>query len=142
MDAEVLNPILDHSLSMACDQLEKDGYFFPFSFAMDQQGELMRSGELSEEEKKGDPEAVIKQMHAMLASGCRQKIHKAVAVITDVKVERFKSEGFVRAVEVRIEHEDGSGFDCYLPYRNTSGKIQYGSMFHTSFESEKFSSDT
>ena len=139
MDAEVLNQILDHSLSMACDLLEKEGCFYPFSFVMDPQGEMMRSGELTEEEKASDPEKLISQIEAMLSSGCRQGLYKAVAVVTDVKVERFKSEGFVRSVEVRIEHEDGSGFDCYLPYRRSEGKVQYGSLFHTSFDSDKFS---
>ena len=138
MDAEVLNLLLDHSLSMACDQLEKEGFFYPFSYAMDPSGELMRSGELTEEEKSADPEQIIAQIHAMLAAGCRQKLHKAVAVVTDIKVERFKAEGFVRAIEASIEHEDGSGYNCFLPYRVIDGKIQYGSLFHTAFDSDKF----
>ena len=141
MDVEVLNQILDHSLSFACDQLESEGYFYPFSFVLNADGELMRSGDLTEEEKLASPEKIIDQMNAMLAAGCRQKLHKAVALVCDVKVERFKSEGFVKAVEVIIDYEDGTGFKCYLPYKNAQGKFQYGSLFHVAFDSEKFKAE-
>lgn len=141
MNQTDLNLLLDHSLSRACDELEKNGFFYPFAITLQPDGELQRSGELTEEEKNKDPEELLKQMHAMLAAGCRQKLHKAVAVGVDVKVQRFKSEGFVKAVEVMIEHEDGGAFDCFLPYRKKENStIEYGQIFSTASESEKFSS--
>jgi hypothetical protein len=139
MNTEDLNHILDHALSMGCDLLEKGGYFHPFSFALSHDGELMRSGELTDEEKGKDTDEILKQIHNTLASGCRQKMHKAVVVVSDVKVKRFASEGYVRAIEAMIEHEDGSGHDCFLPYnKNTDGVVQYGTLFSSSFDSEKF----
>lgn len=139
MNQEDLNLILDHCLSWGCDILEKDGYFHPFAFTLQPDGSLQRSGDLTEEEKGKDPEELLKQIHAMLTSGCRQKLHKAVAVGSDVKVQRFKNEGFVKAIEVMIEHEDGSAFDCFLPYRKAqNGSIEYGAVFSTTFEPQKF----
>ena len=141
MNQEDLNLILDHSFSWGCDMLEKDGYFYPFALTLEHNGSIQRSGDLSEEEKDKDPEELIKQMHATLAAGCRQKMHKAVAVGTDVKVQRFQSEGYVKAIEVSIEHEDGSAFDCYLPYqKNENGSFQYGTVFSNPKDAEKFNS--
>lgn len=138
MNAEDLNKLLDHSLSLACDQLEKEGFFHPFSFALSHDGELMRSGELSEEEQGKDAEDIIKQMNASLESGCRQKMHKAIAVVSAVKVERFVSEGYVKAIEAMIEHEDGTAYDCFLPYKSVGDQVQYGTLFSTPFDSIKF----
>ena len=138
MNPEDLNFLLDNSLSMGCDLLEKDGFFHPFSFVLDPNGQLMRSSELTEEEKGKNPEEILNQIHATLASGCRQKLHKAVTVVSDVKVQRFKSEGFVRAIEVIIESDDGSGYDCFLPYKKAGDQIQYGTIFHSAFDSNKF----
>ena len=141
MNQEELNLLLDHSLSWGCDELEKNGFFYPYALTLQPDGDLQRSGELSEEEKGKDPEELLNQMHAMLAAGCRQKLHKAVAVGADVKVQRFKSEGFVKAIEVMIEHEDGSAFDCFLPYRKKEdGSIEYGQVFSSALEPKKFTS--
>lgn len=139
MNQEDLNLILDHSLSWGCEALENEGLFYPFSFTLQHDGSLQRSGDLTEEEKGKDPEELLKQMHAMLAAGCRQKLHKAVAVGVDVKVQRFASEGFVKAVEVIIEHEDGIAVDCFLPYRKKDdGSFDYGAIFSSAIEPEKF----
>jgi len=139
MNQEDLNLILDHSLSWACDMLEKEGFFFPFAFTLQQDGSLQRSGDLTDEEKGKSPEDLANQMHAMLAAGCRQKLHKAVSVGLDVKVQRFESEGYVKAIEVMIEHEDGSAFDCFLPYRKKeNGRVEYGTLFSTPLDPQKF----
>ncbi len=139
MNQADLNLLLDHSLSWGCDELEKNGFFHPYAITLQPDGELQRSGELTDEEKNKDPEELLEQIHAMLAAGCRQKLHKAVAVGVDVKVQRFKSEGFVKAIEVMIEHEDGNAFDCFLPYRKKeNGSIEYGQVFSSALSPEKF----
>jgi hypothetical protein len=141
MSQDDLNSILDVSLSMGCDLLEKDGFFQPFAVTLEADGELQRSGELSEEEKKQDPEKNIAQIEATLSAGCRQGLHRAAAIGMDVKVQRFANEGYVKAIEVKIEHQDGLCFDCFLPYKVLGdGKLQYGSIFSTAFEGTMYKS--
>lgn len=139
MNQEELNLLLDHALSWGCDTLEAQGFFHPYAITLENDGSLQRSGELTDEEKSKDPEELLKQIHATLAAGCRQKLHRAVAVGVDVKVQRFKSEGFVKAIEVSIEHIDGNAFECFLPYnKNEDGSIQYGAIFSNPVEASKF----
>lgn len=139
MNQEELNLILDHALSWGCDTLEADGFFHPYAITLENDGSLQRSGALSDEEKAKDPEELLKQIQATLASGCRQKLHKAVAVGSDVKVQRFQSEGFVKAIEVSIEHIDGNAFECFLPYsKNEDGSIKYGAIFSNPIDAGKF----
>ena len=139
MNQADLNLLLDHAFSWGCDTLEADGFFHPYAITLESDGSLQRSGKLTDEEKAKDPEELIKQIHATLASGCRQKLHKAVAVGVDVKVQRFKSEGFVKAIEVSIEHEDGNAFECFLPYqKNQDGSVQYGEVFSNPVDPSKY----
>lgn len=141
MNQADLNLILDHAFSWGCDKLESEGYFHPYALTLEHDGSIQRSGDLNDEDKSKDPEELLKQYHATLAAGCRQKMHKAVAVGTDVKVQRFKSEGYVKAIEVSIEHEDGNAFECFLPYsKNADGSIQYGSVFSNPIDPVKFNS--
>ncbi len=138
MNQEELNLILDHCLSWGCEQLEKDGFFYPFAFTLQPDGSLQRSGDLTDEEKNLDPEKLISQIHAMLASGCRQKLHKAAAIGLDVKVKRFIKEGFVKAIEVQLEHEDGTAVDIFLPYKKNGSRIEYGAIFSNALDKTMF----
>lgn len=138
MNTDDLNNLLDVGLSMGCDLLEEKGFFHPFAITLEHNGDLQRSGDLTEEEKSMDPEGLIEQMQAMLAAGARQGLHKATALGMDVKVKRFENEGFVRAIEVIIEHQDGYGFDCFLPYKKVDGKLQFGTVFSNSIPAKSF----
>ena len=138
MNTEDLNSLLDVALSYGCDTLESEDYFHPFAITLQADGSVQRSGDLTDEEKSMNPEDLIKQISATLASGARQKLHKGTALGMDVKVKRFESEGFVKAIEVIIEHEDGYGFDCFLPYRKEAGKYIYGSVFSTSIPAKSY----
>ena len=138
MNTEDLNSLLDMALSMGCDFLEEKGEFSPYAVTLGHDGTLQRSGDLTDEEKQMDPEKLIEQISATLASGARQKLHKATALGMDVKVKRFESEGFVKAIEVIIEHEDGYGFDCFLPYKKAGENYSYGSVFSTSIPATSF----
>ena len=141
MNQQDLNLLLDHAFSWGCDTLESQGYFHPYAITLQEDDSLQRSGELTDEEKAKDPEELLKQIHATLAAGCRQNMHKAVAVGVDVKVQRFKSEGYVKAIEVTIEHVDGNSFECFLPYKkNEDGSVQYGAVFSNPTEPVKFQS--
>ncbi len=138
MNREELNLILDLCLSWGCEQLEKDGFFHPFAFTLQPDGSLQRSGELTEDEKLQDPEKIIAQIQAMLSSGCRQNLYKAAAIVIDVKVKRFVKEGFVKAVEVQLEHEDGTAVDVFLPYRKNGNRIEYGAIFSSAMDKTMF----
>ncbi|NQZ58388.1 MAG: hypothetical protein HRT88_13085 [Lentisphaeraceae bacterium] len=141
MSQEDFNGILDVAMSMACDTLEEKGFFYPIAVTLEKDGSFQRSGELSEEDEKKDPEELLKQIHTTLESGCRQQLHIAVAVGTDVKVQHPQEGSYVKAIEVSIEHQSGLAHDCYLPYQKSAdGKIQYGNIFSTSVEPSKFNS--
>jgi len=139
MSQEDLNELLDVALSMGCDGLEKEGYFYPYAVTLEPNGDFQRGGDLSDEDKARDPEELLKQIHATLEAGCRQKLHRATAVGVDVKVRHPQEGSYVKAVEVSIEHEDGIAVSCYLPYQKIAdGKIQYGSIFSTAVDPTKF----
>lgn len=138
MNTEDLNSLLDVALSLGCDALEKEDFCYPFAITLQHDGSVQRSGELTDEEKSMDPEKLIEQITATLAAGARQKLHKGTALGMDVKVKRFESEGFVKALEVVIEHEEGFGFDCFLPYKKENGKYIYGSIFSNSVPAKSY----
>ena len=138
MNTEDLNSLLDVALSCGCDTLESQGFVHPFAITLQHDGSVQRSGDLTDEEKSMDPEKLIEQMTATLAAGARQKIHKGIALGMDVKGKRFESEGFVRAIEVIIEHEDGYGFDCFLPYKKEGEKYIYGTVFSNSIPAKSY----
>ncbi|MEN9361258.1 MAG: hypothetical protein RL095_2793 [Verrucomicrobiota bacterium] len=139
MNSEDLNILLDVALSKGCDELEKQGFVHPFAISLGRDGEIQVSGEFKAAELSGDPEHFLAELHATLALSCAAGKYRGTAVGCQVKVVRFKNEGAVTAIEVLIEHQDGTAVDCFLPFKMTAGgKPTYGSVWSIAAENRKF----
>ena len=124
---ESLNSLLDVALSYACDKLEKNKTLYPFLYVIDKENNLKQANELTEQEKEIPIDELIESFKITLKE---KKDYFGFAFGLGVKVNRFKNEGFVKAIEVHIEHRDlQQAHFCYLPYQMIEGKIQYGQLF-------------
>ena len=139
MNSEDLNILLDIALSKGCDELEKQGFVHPFAISLEQSGEVQVSGEFKSTELSGDPEKFIAEIHDTLALSCAAGKYRGTAVGCQVKVVRFKNEGAVTAIEVLIEHQDGTAVDCFLPFKiGKDGKPSYGTVWSIAADNRKF----
>jgi hypothetical protein len=129
--SEELNTVLDVAFSYGCDFLERGQTLYAFAITMDKNGEVNRSGELSTNDKILDPEDLTQAHIITLKKEINQEIHKVAATGLDVKVQRFKGEGFIKAIEVHIEHIALDRAQvCYLPYiLNADDTVTYGEIF-------------
>ena len=116
MNQEHMNAILDVALTYGCDLLERDNKFFPYAVTLEKDGQVNRSESIDVDSSDEDPEEIFDQMKQTLKRDVLEGQFIGYGVGLDVKVKRFESEGFVKAINVFIYHQDGTAFECYLPY--------------------------
>ena len=103
--------------------LAKRGEFFPFGVAMSRDGEIAMIGGFTGTEKPPSTEVLD-----ILYEGLRTKaaLNRGAAVVADV---RLKAEG-TDAIQVEVEHSEGTALKVLLPYRKKrfGGQPETGQM--------------
>ena len=107
---------------------------------MDQQGNLVFTENLDDQQLQSDPEVLLADMHIMMHEKATSQEAVATAVVSQVKVENPQLNGSLQsALNVSIDYQDGSTFDCFLPFeaieKNT---FNYGQIFSKGGDSDKF----
>ena len=135
MNQEHLNVLLDVALSMGCDMLERNGVFFPYAVSLEKDGNVQRSSEIDVESCEDTPQDLFHDYQLRLKRNVIEGLFTGCSIGLDVKVERFASEGFVKAINVYIYHESGHEFECYLPYKiNDDKSVDFGNVFAQQLE--------
>ena len=123
-----LNDITDLAFSVACDSLEKKGYFFPIAFSMDNSNELQYTEEF--EDDKNSPESIVLEMILEFKKKVKEKKLQICAIISNVKIDKSKDLGdsFIKAISLEIFSIENT-FQLFLPYKVEDDKYIWGNVF-------------
>lgn len=115
-----LDALLNVALPPAQDLLGKHGEFYPFSAVITHAGEP-RLIEVPMETKNPDSAQVIERLYFSLRAHA-PSIH-AGAVAADVRLPDGTG-----AIQVDLEHREGTALRILLPYHLSEGSIVYGDI--------------
>jgi hypothetical protein len=117
-----LDALLDVTLRLARQMLEKNGEFYPFGATMSASGEAA----LLAADSGHDDRPASKAVHASLVDGIRQHRadYRAAAFCLDVRLPDTD------AVRVELEHQEGAAMAVFLPYKRKrfSRSIEFGEL--------------
>ena len=130
MNQEHMNAILDVALTYGCDLLQRDNKFFPYAATLEKDGSVQRSESIDVDSSDEDPEKIFEQMCQTLKRDVMEGLYLGYGVGLDVKVKRSPTEDYTKAVHVYIYHQDGTAFECYLPYsKAVDGNYAFGQVW-------------
>ncbi|HKD35414.1 MAG TPA: hypothetical protein VKB78_01400 [Pirellulales bacterium] len=122
-----MDELLNESLHAAEEFLEKIGEFFPFVVTMSPEGEISHEQEhLGEEPPAGD-EAVDVLIDGLKQAAAKGR-YKATALVSHAQVPSPDGQ-FQEAISVALEHRNDPPVVCYLPFKQTKGRFDYGEVF-------------
>ena len=124
-----LNLFLDLALSQGCDLLEKEGYFYPYALALEQDGGIMRSPQFVEDLT---PEQIGEELKQQLSLDLERKKYLAVAIGLSVKVQKNESEAYEKAINIWLRSQDGKTYDIFLPYTQEEDRFIWKKVFSQS----------
>lgn len=108
-----LDGLLDAALGMAEHTLAERGAFHPFGLVVDRDG---RTEVIAVESGP----AQLAQEHAYQAIAARRKEIRAAAVVTDVSLPETGGD----AIDVQLEHAEGTALSVLEPYRIVDGDVR------------------
>jgi hypothetical protein len=107
--------------------LEKVGEFFPFMVTMSPDGEISHE----QEHLGGEPPAADETID-VLVDGLKQAAakgrYKATAVVSHAHIASPDGK-FQEAISVALEHRNDPPVICYLPFKQTKGRFDFGEVF-------------
>jgi hypothetical protein len=130
-----LDSLLNDAIGAALHFVEKHGCHMPFCMAITTSGE--RTNVAADDSKLPGPDALLGGIRQHLAEALREKRYRAVALTRNVEYRSAPDGKPTEAVQVTLDHEQGSPVTCYLPYQLAGGKVLPGQLFAVQAE-EKF----
>ncbi|HEY2148011.1 MAG TPA: hypothetical protein VGH32_08745 [Pirellulales bacterium] len=122
-----MDELLNEALHAAEEFLEKVGEFFPFVVTMSPDGEISHGQEHLGEE----PPAADKTID-VLVDGLKQAAakgrYKATAIVSHAHIPSPDGQ-FHEAISVALEHRNDPPVICYLPFKQTKGRFDFGEVF-------------
>jgi hypothetical protein len=114
-----IDTLFGTALGMAQEQLLEHGAFLPVALATTVDGELrliaVTPDDLDDESAEVDVDAMIGELYAVLRQ--ERDGFRAIAVISDV----FLPESDTDAIQMSVEHSDGTAISAVQPYNHDDG---------------------
>lgn len=122
-DRRLATQMLNAAVSYARLILRRYGELGPFGFSMDREGQIARET-LEIPRLPGDPARLWKLLVDHMAERARRGLVQSVAMAANVSLSQPSPEGYMDAVLVRIEHQDGYAVEVTVPYRIYGGQLR------------------
>jgi hypothetical protein len=122
-----MDELLNEALHAAEEFLEKVGEFFPFVVTMSPDGEISHGQEHLGEE----PQAADKTIDVLvdgLKHAAAKGRYKATAIVSHAQIPSPDGQ-FHEAISVALEHRNDPPVICYLPFKQTKGRFDFGEVF-------------
>lgn len=130
-----LDSLLDETLHMALQLLAKHGSHIPFAMLITPTG--TRASIVADDSSVHDGEVLFATVRAELIKAIQQQGVRSFALARMVHHDRRDTVQSSDAVQVQLEHIDGTSVTCYLPYQISDGKQALGEVFAMN-STEKF----
>jgi len=131
-----LNALLNDAIGMALRLVEKHGSHIPFCTALTTAGE--RINVAADDSALPGADALLAGIRQHIADALRERRYRAVALARNVEYRSARDGSRTDAVQVTLDHEQGSPVTCYLPYRLAQGRVVPGELFAVSAEERFF----
>jgi hypothetical protein len=122
-----MDDLLNEALYAAEEFLEKIGEFFPFVVTMSPDGEISH-----DQEHLGEQPPAADKTTDVLIDGLKQAAaqgrYKATAVVSHAHIPSPDGQ-FQEAISVALEHRSDPPVICYLPFKQTKGRFDFGEVF-------------
>jgi hypothetical protein len=122
-----MNELLNGAISMAIRLLEKHSSHVPFCMAISSTGDRLNIAI----DDGGIPgaSALIDRLRGHIADSMQAMKYRSVALAQNVDYQSADSGLRVDAIQITLDHENGSPVTCYLPYKIEVGKVIPGKLF-------------
>jgi hypothetical protein len=134
-----LNSLLDNAIGMALRLVEKHGSHIPFCMAVTTAGENVNIA--SDDSALPGADALLAGVRQHISNALREKRYRAVALARNVEYQSARDGSRTNAVQITLDHEQGSPVTCYLPYHIAQGKVVPGELFAVNPEERFFTHD-
>lgn len=122
-----LNSLLNDAIQMALRLVEKHDSHIPFCMAITTAGE--RINVAADDTGLPGADALLAGVRQHIKDALRERHCRAVALARNVEYRSARDGAQTDAVQVTLDHEDGSPATCYLPYRIAQGGVVPGELF-------------
>ena len=122
-----MDDLLNEAFHAAEEFLEKIGEFFPFVVTMAPSGEISHAQEHLGEKAPGADETIDVLVEGLKNAAAKGK-YKATAVVSHAQIASPDGK-YEEAISATLEHRSEPPVICYLPFKQTKGKIDYGEIF-------------
>lgn len=124
-----LDSLLNDALHMALQLVAKHGSFIPFAMIVTPAGK--RANIAADNSIVHDAEVLFVIVRADLIKTIQQQGARSFALARMVRYDRRDTGQNSSAVQVQLEHIDGTSVTCYLPYETSDGQPIPGEVFAT-----------
>lgn len=131
-----MDDLLNEAFHAAEEFLEKIGEFFPFVVTMTPSGEVSHAQEHLGEKPPAAEETIDVLVEGLKNAAAKGK-YKATAVVSHAQIASPNGK-YQEAISATLEHRSEPPVICYLPFKQTKGKIDYGEIFAKRGESRVF----
>jgi hypothetical protein len=124
-----MDALLDHLLTYALEQVEKEGDFHPFAAAIDEEGELRMVG-MEPAVEEPSPQEIVDQLVESLRAAAERGEIRASGICANVTLPSPDGgdEGEAEAALVQLEHRDDDPVDIALPYEAHGDHVHTGEL--------------
>ena len=119
---EDANDVLNAAVSYAKRMLRKYGEFGPFGYRMNRDGDVTLET-VAQNDMPPEPAMLLDLLYGQLAERANKGLLLAAATASNVTMGKPSKEGFVDAVMVELEHQNGYCVKAFVPYRITGGQL-------------------
>jgi hypothetical protein len=130
------NSLLNDAIGMAIRLVEKHGSHIPFCMAVTTAGE--RTSIAADDSKMPGADALLAGIRQHITDALRDKRYRAIALARNVEYRSARDGSRTDAVQVILDHEQGSPVTCYLPYQLAQGRVVSGQLFAVQAEERFF----
>jgi hypothetical protein len=134
-----LNSLLNDCIGMAIQLVQKHGCHIPFCMAVTTAGERVNIA--ADDSAMPGAAALLADVRQHITDALRERRYRAVALARNIEYRSARDGSRTDAVQVTLDHEQGSPVTCYLPYHLTHGRVVPGELFATNPEEKFFTHD-
>lgn len=135
-----LNSLLDNAIGMAIRLVEKHGSHIPFCMAITTAGEYINIA--ADDTGLPGTDALLAGVREHITDALREGRYRAIALARNVEYRSAQDGSRTDAVQVTLDHVEGSPVTCYLPYLLAQGRVVPGELFAIAPEERFFNHET
>lgn len=129
---EDIEQLIQSGMGLAQHLLQTLGEFFPFGTCLGNDDEVRFATAFDQASQKPPTEEVLKKIEDGFIQTAEAGEIRAVAIFTDVRVQRPGDAEKADAVQIGVEHREGHCVNVIVPYTVNDGGVNFVDSFTVS----------